>query len=263
MMTHVTDFPEHRALILGVQGLNSIGAFIIAPLIFHYTIMGFSLQLYFPSKSVNLKILYFTLVIVFSSMIVNSLVAEWNAEFRFPEFLSGFEDWARSMEDQLKAVTEYLTVFDTTGYFILSVLVIAVIPSIGEELLFRGLLQNIFRKLLRNPHVAVWLAAILFGALHFQFYGLVPRIFLGALFGYLYLWSGNLLVPIFAHFINNGLSLLLLFLHQKGLSEIDVESTESFPLAYILIFSVLFVVMLFYFRKHYYSIKSNGVGSSL
>ena len=97
MMTHVTDFPEHRALILGVQGLNSIGAFIIAPLIFHYTIMGFSLQLYFPSKSVNLKILYFTLVIVFSSMIVNSLVAEWNAEFRFPEFLSGFEDWARSM----------------------------------------------------------------------------------------------------------------------------------------------------------------------
>jgi membrane protease YdiL (CAAX protease family) len=261
MMTNVTNYPEQRSLILGVQGLNSIGAFVIAPLIFQYAIVETSPQTYFPAKSLSLRSVYLTLLIVFSFMIVNSLVAEWNAEFRFPDFMAGFEDWARGMENQLKAVTEYLTAFDSTSYFILSVVVIAVIPAVGEELLFRGLLQNIFRKLLGNPHVAIWLAAFLFGALHFQFYGLVPRMLIGALFGYLYLWTGNLMIPIFAHFINNGLSLLLLFLYQKGITDLDVESTESFPLTYILMFSVLFVILLVYFRKYNYSNESNGLGS--
>jgi membrane protease YdiL (CAAX protease family) len=145
-------------------------------------------------------------------------------------------------------LTKYLTQFDTPGYFILSVIIIAIIPGIGEELLFRGFLQNIFRKIIQNDHVAVWLAAFFFSFIHFQFYGFIPRFLLGALFGYLYLWSGNLIIPITAHFLNNFVSLFSLYIYQKGLTDFDAESTEALPFTYILIFSVLFILTLYYFK---------------
>ena len=150
----------------------------------------------------------------------------------------------------MKVLTEFLTDFDSTGYFILAIFVIAVIPGIGEELLFRGFLQNILRRIFKNDHVAIWTAAIVFSAIHFQFYGFIPRVLLGALFGYLYVWTGNLLIPICAHFINNSVSLIALYIYQKGLTDIDVESTEALPTVYVLIFSALFVVTLAYFKNY-------------
>jgi len=81
---------------------------------------------------------------------------------------------------------------------------IAILPAIGEELLFRGVLQRIFANWTKNIHLGVWIAAILFSAMHMQFYGFLPRMMLGVLFGYLFVWSGSLLLPILCHFINNG-----------------------------------------------------------
>jgi hypothetical protein len=187
---------------------------------------------------------------VFSFMIVNTVFIEWNANISLPEYFSGFENWAIDLEDRMEVLTEYMTNFESTGYFILSIIVIAVIPGIGEELLFRGFLQNILRRIFKNDHAAVWVAAILFSAIHFQFFGFVPRMLLGALFGYLYLWSGNLLVPMTAHFFNNGFSLAALYFYKKGLTDIDVESTDALPLVYIIIFSALFVITLLYFKNY-------------
>jgi membrane protease YdiL (CAAX protease family) len=134
--------------------------------------------------------------------------------------------------------------------------VIAVLPGIGEELLFRGFLQNLLKRIFKNDHVAIWVAAVLFSAIHFQFYGFIPRMLLGALFGYIYVWSGNLLYPIIAHFVNNCVSLVALYVYQKGLTDIDVESTEALPTMYVIIFSALFVVTLIYFKN--YLAKTNA-----
>jgi hypothetical protein len=82
-----------------------------------------------------------------------------------------------------------------------------------------------------------------------QFFGFVPRVFLGALFGYLYFWSGNLLVPMFAHFINNAFSVLMIYLHQKALLDIDPVETESAPWPVVLGSAVLTAFLLYYFRK--------------
>ncbi|MCK5209782.1 MAG: CPBP family intramembrane metalloprotease, partial [Cyclobacteriaceae bacterium] len=150
----------------------------------------------------------------------------------------------------MKVLTEYLTEFDSGGYFILAIIVIAVIPGVGEELLFRGFIQNILKRIFKNDHIAIWVAAILFSAIHFQFYGFIPRMLLGALFGYLYVWTGNLLIPIVAHFLNNSISLFALYIYQKGLIDIDVESTEALPTVYIIIFSALFAIALIYFKTY-------------
>ncbi len=245
------SYPEYRAMLLAVQGMNSLGGFVLASLIFYYTVINTRISRFFTERPATLKGIWLAFIVVFSFMIVNTLFAEWNAKMEFPEFMFGFEAWARGLEERLKIFTDYLINFDSFGYFLFAIVAIAIIPAVGEELLFRGLLQNLFIKIGRNHHLAIWISALLFGALHFQFFGVVPRILLGALFGYLYWWSGNLLIPIFAHFINNGLSLLFLYIYQMGITDIDVDSTEAFPLSYIISFFILGTISIYYFKTYY------------
>src|SRR5690606_36025116 len=103
-----------------------------------------------------------------------SIFIEWNADLDLPDFLQGFERLAKEREEYARTITTFLTQFDSTGQFVLAFVVIAILPAIGEELVFRGLIQ---RELIRgnvNVHVAIWFAAFLFSAIHMQFYGLVP-----------------------------------------------------------------------------------------
>lgn len=258
ILTNPGAYPEQQLMILTINGIASISGFIIAPLIFYYTLIkGNLIKDFIDLPSNIITTLLLTIVLVFSFLIVNTVFIEWNASIELPEFLAGIEGWAERMEESAKVLTEYLTEFNSTGYFILTIFFIAVIPGIGEELLFRGFLQNILRRIFKNDHAAIWVAAILFSAIHFQFYGFIPRMLLGALFGYLYVWTGNLLVPMVAHFLNNCVSLFALYVYQKGLTDIDVESTEALPTMYIIIFSALFVVTLIYFKNYLTNIKEH------
>jgi len=258
ILSKPSAYPEQRLMILMLQGMASIGGFIIAPLIFYYTLIkGDILKDFIKIPPNILTALVITCVIVFSFMVVNTVFIDWNANIKLPESMSGIENWAEGLEESMKNLTEYLTEFESTGYLVVAIIVIAVIPGIGEELLFRGFLQNILKRIVHNDHLAIWITAILFSAIHFQFYGFIPRMLLGALFGYLYVWSGNLLIPIIAHFINNSVSLIALYVYQKGLTTIDVESTDAFPTVYILIFSALFVVTLIYFKNYVANVTLN------
>ena len=139
--------------------------------------------------------------------------------------------------------------FNSTGEFLFAFLIIAILPGIGEELVFRGLLQPQLHRATGNAHIAIWISAILFSAIHMQFFGFVPRVLLGALFGYLYLWSGNLIIPMFAHFMNNGFSVLMLYLHQLGIVDIDIETTEAAPWPAVIGFSIITFGLMVYLKK--------------
>jgi hypothetical protein len=93
---------------------------------------------------------------------------------------------------------------------------IAIIPAIGEELLFRGVLQRIFTEWFKSAHWGIWISAFLFSAIHMQFFGFLPRMFLGLFFGYLLEATGSLWIPILAHFINNLTGVLLSFFVAKN-----------------------------------------------
>jgi membrane protease YdiL (CAAX protease family) len=133
----------------------------------------------------------------------------------------------------------------------LGVFVIALLPAIGEELVFRGMLQPELFRATGNHHAAIWISAIIFSAFHMQFFGFVPRLLLGALFGYLYVWSANLLIPMIAHFVNNGFSVLMMYLYQKGIITVDMESPEAAPWPMVIGFTIVFGFLLFYFKKYY------------
>ena len=111
--------------------------------------------------------------------------------------------------------------------------------------------QNELYRGTKNIHTAIWASAIIFSAIHIQFYGFIPRMLLGALFGYLYYWSGNLLVPMFAHFFNNAFGVTMIYLHRLKITEMNVEDNTAAPAHLVLLNIVLTVGLLYYIWKHY------------
>ncbi len=175
-----------------------------------------------------------------------SVLIAWNAGAHFPGALHDFEVWARASEDRAAVLTKFLTNFNSRARFAVAVVVIALVPAVAEELVFRGVIQkNLVRWF--SPHVGVWLGAAIFSAIHFQFFGFVPRFVLGLVLGYLYLWSGNILVSMAAHFTQNAVQLLILYLTQRGQFGwgFDPDSTDALPLT-LVIPSVLLTAGLLY-----------------
>lgn len=193
-------------------------------------------------------VLAFVLVLAFIP--VNSKFIEWNAAMDLPDALSGLEKWMRDKEDQLSVMTEFLTSYKSFGQLLIALFVVTLLPALGEEMLFRGVIQTKLFQELRNIHVAIWLSAAIFSAIHFQFYGFLPRMMLGALFGYLYYWTGNLGVAILAHFVNNGFVLVMMYLHNVGLVKINIEEAKSMPFVLILASLVVSTAILGAIRKN-------------
>ena len=169
-----------------------------------------------------------------------SVVIAWNAGVHFPTWAHGFELWARGKEDQAAVLTRYLTTFGTLGRLLVGLLVIAVVPAVAEELVFRGVLQRNLVRLL-GRHGGVCLAAALFSAVHLEFFGFVPRLLLGLVLGYLYEWSGNILVSMAAHFTQNAFQLLLLYLAQRGglPATFNPDSNDALPWPAVLLSAAL------------------------
>jgi len=231
-------------LLLG-QGIASTFMFVGVPLLFIGIALKVPIKEFF--QKVSLTTAGLTILISISFMVVNSAIGEWNMNLDFGN--SDFAQWARRSEEQLKVLTEHITDFTSTSHFMLALVVVAIIPAIGEELLFRGLIQNMFVKAFANHHVAIWVTGFIFAAIHMQFFGIMPRMFLGVLFGYLYHWSGKLSVAMIGHLFNNGLAIIALYLAQKDVVEVSPEQMEqSAPWPAVLVFAGIsfFLIRTFY-----------------
>jgi hypothetical protein len=145
----------------------------------------------------------------------------------------------KDSEARASRLTDAFLGTTTTGGFLVNVLIIAIIPGIGEELLFRGLILRLLRDWFGNVHWAVLLSSALFSALHLQFYGFIPRMVLGILFGYLFIWSGTLWIPILAHMFNNLCAVVAAYLFRKGITTEDYQQLGTVPEWWIYLISVV------------------------
>ncbi|QCK13515.1 CPBP family intramembrane glutamic endopeptidase [Mangrovivirga cuniculi] len=250
----LSDTP--KTILMLIQAGAALGAFVIAPWFFIRFFEKKKLRSYWKFD-INLPLaLLLTGVIVIVFMIVDSIIIEWNQNVEFPAFLEGFENWARQKENELADMTTLLTTFDSFSEFLLAFIVIAVLAAIGEEIVFRGLMQNQLSRLFGNPHVGIFIAAFIFSAIHLQFYGFFPRFLLGLLFGYLYYWSGTLWVPVVAHLVNNGFTLIMVYLYQQEITEANIAETKSAPWVAVIISFVVLAALLKYFRERFYLSKT-------
>ena len=166
-----------------------------------------------------------------------AMLAEWNKGMEFPSFLASVEEMMRTMEESAKALTERFLNTSSVGMMFINLFVMAFLPAMCEEMLFRGWLQRVLVARV-NYHVAIWVVAFIFSAIHFQFYGFVPRMLIGAALGYLYCYTGSLWAPIIAHFTNNAMAVVTAFLSYNGYTSIDFDLIGTGDTWYLSVASV-------------------------
>jgi uncharacterized protein len=237
--------------LMTVQAVSHICTFLLPALICWRFVEGRRLTAFnfLPTSQVRPQQWFVVVLLVLVFMPFNGLLIEWNQNLHLPDTLKPLEQWMRDKEAQAEALTKLLTSFSGPLQLLMAVFVIGLVAAVGEEVLFRGLIQRKFIAWTGNIHVGIWLAAALFSAIHFQFLGFLPRMLLGALFGYLFVWAGNLWVPILAHFVNNGFTVLMLYLYENKFTAINIDDNTTVPLPLAFGSLLLSVGLLVVFRR--------------
>lgn len=240
----VAENANHINALKLVQLLASLGMFLIPALIFAYLKFPQGDYLYLSARPWWLFAVVGTLVL-FTAVPAVGWLYELNKKLELPP------SWATLQEaiDAAAHTNEQLTIaFLATPRppdLLINLIVIALIPAIGEELLFRGCLFQLLLEWFRKGHVAVWLSAAVFSLVHGDVYAFLPRLVLGGLLAYLFLWTNNLWVPIIAHALYNGVQVLLAFLHDHGWLAYDVRSQEPFSWPAVAVSTALFAALLY------------------
>ena len=200
-----------------------------------------------------------------------NLLADLNSRIELPESLGFIEQILKNQEEAAAALTERFLQADSVGGLLINIGLMALLPALAEEVSFRGTLQQILsfspkdgpsaqRSVsdsglsVKRSHIAIWATAFIFSAIHLQFYGFFPRMLMGAMFGYIFVWTGTLWVPVLMHFMNNGLAVIGYYL--IGESEEGKNIADTFGAGdtwWIGVISILITslgLLIFYRRTH-------------
>ena len=236
-----------------LQLLQSVATFLLPALAGAYLWSSTPMQwLHLDSKPSWQEALAAVVVMLLAIPGIN-LLSAWNQQMVLPEWMSGIEQWMRMQEDAAAQLTEQFLRVDTVGGLLVNIGLMALLPAVGEELTFRGVVQGMFT---RNKHVAIWATAAIFSFVHLQFYGFLPRMLLGAMFGYMLWWTGSLWVPMLMHFVNNCAAVVVAFWAYNYLEEgsaemLDTIGTEDTIL--LGVFSICIVLIMMVMYGYFYS----------
>lgn len=236
--------------ILRISQVLTTGCLFILPTIWLARQEKIKFKVFYGFKKPDILLL----LLVFILMTCSAPMMEWvglaNQKMVLPDFMKAIQDWMRAKEDEAMKMTILLLKSKNIGDYIINMLVIAVLPAVAEELFFRGAIQRSFKRMFNNPHVAIWVTAFIFSAIHMQFYGFFPRLLLGAGFGYIYFWTGSLWYAMFAHFLNNGYAVTMTwYMQAQGMSLTDADNTANFKWYGYLISLILTIILLIYFKN--------------
>ncbi|KQB99158.1 CPBP family intramembrane glutamic endopeptidase [Pedobacter sp. Hv1] len=226
---------------------QQIGLFLTPTLLLAIT-EGKKPQRFYGMAMPKTQVLVLILLIMTCSMPIMGWVNELNQKMVLPDFLKSLQEWMRKLEDEGEKTTLAILKMNSIGGYLINLLVIAIVPAICEELIFRGALQRVFLRWIKNPHVAIWTSAFIFSTIHFQFFGFFPRLLLGAGFGYFYFWTGSIWYTIFAHFLNNGFAVTMAWYFQKN--NLPINQDEGMTVAwYGYVISAILTIALLKFLK--------------
>jgi membrane protease YdiL (CAAX protease family) len=249
-LSNVND-PSVLSVIKFYQLVQSIGLFVIPPFVLAYLYSDTDVKSYLCfHKSINVRQIILAILIILSIMPLINLLADYNSQIRFPESWAPLERSLKEAEQSAENTTMAFMNTRTIGGLLFNIFMVAIIPALGEELMFRGVIQRIFTNLTHNVHLGILMSSFLFTAMHFQFYGLFPRWILGMVFGYLLVWSGSMWAPILAHFINNSIAVIGYFMVNRG--NLGKESLEVGSTADLLPFTFMSTLVFFIACYYFY-----------
>ncbi len=204
------------------QAITTLGFFIV-PALFILYISGNSIGKYFGlNKLPSGRKLIIAIILMPIATFLIMMLTKINHYIPFPE-------WVYNSELRSAEITDSLLKANSIAILLINIFVIALLPAIGEELFFRGLIQRAIVNKTNNIHLGVIITAAIFSAVHFQFLGFIPRMLMGIVLGYIFVWSKNIWYPIIAHFINNATAVITIYynpeLSSSGSTDIYSETT--------------------------------------
>jgi hypothetical protein len=240
--------PQDIYLMKYFQVVSQLGVFILPSLLFPLFITPKIFNYLQLDKFPTMLAALATILLIFTILPGINWLIQINQSLSLPQWLSSIEAWMRQSEAEAARLTEAFVNTKTIWGLLFNLFMIGVLASIGEELLFRGILVRLLNDWFKNVHLAVIVSAVLFSMFHLQFFGFLPRLMLGIVFGYLFVWSGSLWLPILAHFVNNASAVIVYYMYNKGNVETPVEefgateNTSLFVASILLSIGLLFII---------------------
>ncbi len=234
---------KYTLAVKSIVGLNHFLTFIAAPLVFVFVFYKNKITSYlqldhFPPP----LLLWFPLALFFLYPLMGFLTF-YISQLELPAFMAEMDvDAMETLNSLLK--------MDTVGDLLINLFLIAILPGVGEELLFRGIIQKEITNRWQNPHVAIWVTAFIFGVFHFQIVGLLPKMMIGLVLGYAYYYSGSLILPMIMHALNNGFATLGYYFAGNQIEDQDAL-VENVPILPVLISVLGFLMIMIYIHKQY------------
>lgn len=259
------EAPEVINAVKFLQIIGALGTFVFSSMLisFFYTGRWFG---YFPfGKKLNAGSSVFLVLVMIVSLPFVNMLTEINMGMELP--FDGMDNYLRQLEEQTETLMMTLIRADSLGALLVNLFMIAIIPAVGEELVFRGLLQRHLTEMFKNGHIAVIIAAGIFSLAHFQIYSFLPRFFLGLILGYAFLYGKSIWYPMIAHLVNNTLGVLFYFFYMKesnpdsGILE-EIGTVEVMPWVGLLSFFLVAIMMALWIRMEQtnQSLRHDSVG---
>lgn len=235
-----------------VQLLQTMALFLLPPLAMAYLWSKRPLQ-WLQIRSTSGHNIGYAILLMLVAIPAINLLSYINQQLSLPAFLRPLEIWMQQQEENALLLTEQFLKVSTWSGLIINILLMALLPALSEELTFRGVLQRLFTSQHQSsvPHLAIWCSAILFSAIHLQFYGFLPRMLMGALFGYMLVWTGSLWIPIVMHFTNNAMAVVMYFFaHRAGWNMDKIDAIGTNDTLWLGVVSLLITILGIYaFRR--------------
>ncbi len=240
--------PEGKALsfTLFFQFLSQLGVFILPALFYGFLVSSSPAGYLKMAKKPSAVALLIVTLAVYAILPFINYMQDINQHLHIS---TAIDFWIRSKEAQAQKLTEAFLKTESVGGLSVNLLVMALMPALGEELIFRGILQPLFVKMTRNVHLGIVITAFVFSAIHMQFLGFLPRFVLGIMLGYAFVISGSLWTAIWLHFLNNASSIIVYYLHFNGTIKVSMDHFgDTQNMVYVigsLLVTIWFFIMMY------------------
>ena len=235
-----------------IQLFTALGVFIFPPLIFTMIFKKEAWGYLDLNKNTTFVNYPTTIFIMLGALPLINFFVGINEAITLPASLKAVEQALFAAEKQAEQIIQAFLNVDSLSGLAFNLVLIALIPAIGEELFFRGIVQKLLMEWTKHAWLAIVISGIIFSALHFQFYGFIPRMMMGILLGYLFYWTGSLWIPILAHFTNNAAAVIMYYFIHNGKMDktIDELGKQNDEIAYVIASAGLVIFTLLYFYKN-------------
>ena len=237
--------------LIWIQGISQLLMFLLPALLFAWIFEGRATTFFQTGmkKWQAFPVLLAILLIIIAIPMIDFLTT-WNESLHLPESMSQWEASMRAKQVQSQELMSGFLSLPGVGYMLLNLLMLAAIPAICEEFVFRGVIQKTLVGWFRNPHVAIVVTAAVFSLTHFEMFYFVPRFVLGICLGYIYYYTRTIWASVLAHFTNNAISVVMYDISASNGLGIDPQHLQiPHPALFGAISLILTTIVIFFIAK--------------